>query len=106
MPFRSGHRNRGLETPPTNSAPSYKPCCLRLRVEHVGEEGVDKLVGVERRKVFVAFAEADVLHRETHLLADRDDDAPLRSAVELRQDDACAAGCLSELARLADAVLA
>ena len=54
----------------------------------------------------IDFADADVANRQLQLAGDRDRDAALGRAVELRQHDAVHAGDVHELARLAQAVLA
>src|SRR4051812_9797125 len=54
----------------------------------VGDEGPGEVARVEGAQVVQAFADADQLHGEAELLRDRDRDAALRGAIELRQDDA------------------
>ena len=63
-------------------------------------------VRVEQSKVFGLFAHADVFHRQSHLLTDCDDHAPLGRAVELRQDDARTLDGIGKVLGLADSVLA
>ena len=59
----------------------------------------------ERNQVVDAFADADVADRQLQIVRDRDGDAALRGAIELRQHDAVHAGDAHELARLRQAVL-
>ena len=70
------------------------------------KQRIHELVRIEQLQVVDLLADADVFHRDAHLLADRDDDAPLGGAVELGEDDAGAAGRFGKMLRLADAVLA
>ncbi len=61
---------------------------------------------VERPQVVEPFADADELHRQAELVRDRDGDAALRRAVELRQRDAGHADGVVEEPRLLQPVLA
>ena len=62
--------------------------------------------GSNGRRSSSALADADELHRQAELVGDRDGDAALRRAVELRQRDAGDADRLAEQPRLLEAVLA
>src|SRR5438477_7349430 len=76
-----------------------------IRATLTGDERSGKVVGVERPQVFKRFSDADELDREAQLVCDRDGDATLRAAVELRQRDARDADGFAEEARLLQAVL-
>ena len=64
------------------------------------------VAGVERHEVVEPLADADVADRQLQVVRDRDGDAALGRAVELRQHDAVGAARRHELARLHEAVLA
>src|SRR5689334_14033216 len=65
-----------------------------------------ELVRIERPQVVQALADADQLDRQPELVRDRDRDAALGRAVELRQRDPAHLDGLAEQARLLQAVLA
>src|SRR5579884_2046939 len=69
------------------------------------EQRVDELDRVERDEVRGGLADADDLDRDAELGLDREDDAALRAAIELRQHDAGDVDRLGELARLDQPVL-
>src|SRR5215471_10640771 len=64
-----------------------------------------EVLRVERRQVVERLPHADQLDRQAELVRDRDGDASLRAAVELRQHDAGDADRLAEEARLLQPVL-
>ena len=70
------------------------------------KQRLDKGIGVKRLKVVQGFADADEFDGQIHRLADGDDNASFRGAVELGQDHAGAADALGEDLGLADRVLA
>src|SRR5215218_8891113 len=69
------------------------------------QQRAGELVGVERAQVLELLADADQLDRDAQLACDRERDAALRGAVELRQHDAGDVDRLGEQLRLAQAVL-
>ena len=122
LPGRTQRRGQALSR--NSVTPSVT--CLRDRLQSLGEqdrrrpdtavtgpgpgslsdERAREVVRVERAQVVELLAHADQLHRQAELVGDRDRDAALRRAVELRQRDAGDAGRLAEEPRLLDAVLA
>src|SRR5512140_1746067 len=69
------------------------------------DERPGEVVRVEGAQVVELLPHADQLHGQAELVRDRDRDAALRRAVELRQGDAADAGSLAEEPRLLEAVL-
>ena len=97
--FSSAGHDLGRTSPPkiVASQKSKRPS--------VGDQRIDKLIGVERFEVVDLFAHADVFDRNSHLLADGYHHSALRTAVEFGQNDAGALGRVGKVAGLADAVL-
>src|SRR6478672_5274766 len=79
---------------------------LECRAGASHDDGVDEGLGVEGRKVVRSLTESDELDRDAELSLHRDDDAALRGAVELGQDDARHVDGLGEDLGLLEAVLA
>src|SRR5213079_743445 len=79
--------------------------CRRHRVRLTRDEGPGEVLRVERPQILELLAHADQLDRQPELVRDRDRDAALRTAVELRECDARDADGLAEEARLLEAVL-
>lgn len=69
------------------------------------EERVDEFVGAEWSEILGLFADAQVLHGKSNLLADGDHHAALRGSVNLGQHNAGTFYRFGKLERLADAVL-
>src|SRR5215210_4764528 len=76
----------------------------RRSLARLDERG-GEVVGIERAQVLERLADADQLHRDAELGGDRQRDAALRRAVELREHDAVDRHGLREHLRLAQAVL-
>src|SRR5690606_26968644 len=72
----------------------------------LAEEGLHEIDGDELAEILRALAEADVLDGDRELVADGEDDAALRRAVELREDDAGQLEGVLEHGRLRERVLA
>src|SRR3954471_4269811 len=70
------------------------------------EKRLDELVRIERLQVRDLLTDPDIADGDLQLVADPDDDAALRRAVELGEDESGDAQRLVELSRLRDRVLA
>src|SRR6188472_556323 len=81
------------------------PSDAYARVMALRDERARVVVRVERMEVVDSLPHADELHRDAQLVGDRDGDAALRRAVELRQRDARNLRGLGEEPRLLEPVL-
>src|SRR5688572_7201629 len=70
------------------------------------EQGLDKCLGVEWAQVVLALAGTDETHGQSQLVADRENNAALRRAVQLRERDCRDVDRLGERLRLDKGVLA
>src|SRR4051812_29878537 len=97
-------------TQPPRSAAEPSPTRVRGGPDSPRGSGSDERAGelawVERPQVVEPLPHADELDREPELVGDRDRDAALCRAVELRQRDARHARRVAEETRLLQAVLA
>ena len=99
-PERSSPRSRGEQIR------EQRPVERRRRLEpHAATSARAKSAASNGPQVVEPFADADELHRQPELVRDRDGDAALRRAVELRQRDAGDADRLGEEPRLLHPVL-
>src|SRR3954471_14219422 len=71
----------------------------------LGKQRLDETFGFETLEVVDVLADADILDRDAEFFLDGDDDAALRGAVELREDDSGQIHRLLEDARLLQTVL-
>ena len=69
------------------------------------EEGARELLGIERPQIIDAFTDADPFHGHGKLRFQSDDDAALRRAIKLRQNDARDRRRFLKEIRLADRIL-
>src|SRR3954462_7364961 len=76
-----------------------------MRATLLRDEGACEILGIERTKIVQRLPYADQLHGQAELVRDRDGDAALRAAVELRQRYAGDPDRLAEEPRLLQAVL-
>src|SRR5699024_9395306 len=88
------------------AATSQVAALRRLRMRSVAEQPVDERLRLERREIVRSLPQPHELDGHTELTLDRDDDAALRGAVELREDDARDSRDLTEDTRLHEPVLA
>ena len=69
------------------------------------EEGIHEFLGIERQQISSLFSHAYIANGNAQFARNRDDDAALRGAVELGENDSGDAGGFRELPRLLQTIL-